>query len=154
MENASKALLVAAAVLIAIFLISLAIMIVNSNSGITDQANSTLASAEVSSFNNQFSLYFSNSTSGTAAKSLTSAILQNNSTIKSKKFSPDDHHIYLNLYPKGESKITHKWKAADLRKINNKISNTAKYKITATKCVSYPGGYYNGYLICISITEL
>ena len=46
MENASKALIIAGAILIAILLISLGIIMFNSSSGTTDQAENTSAAME------------------------------------------------------------------------------------------------------------
>jgi len=154
MENAAKALLIAAGVMVAILIISLGMSIFNSNSEITDDASSTLESTAILAFNKQFSYYFSESASGSSAKALTSKILNHNAAIGSSSFSPGEHHIYLNIYPKGESKITHRWKPSDLQEIYNKISNGARYKISTTSCTAYPRGYYNGYIICISIKEL
>ena len=154
MENASKALLIAGAVLITIFVISLAISIVTSNSEITNQASSTMETTAVYTFNQQFLFYLDDSATATTAKALTDKILQHNSVVNSSSFSPGNHHIYLNFYPKGESKITHKWKTADLKKIYNKISNGSRYKIYVTNCTTHIGGYYNGYVVCLSIREL
>ena len=154
MENATKALLIAAAVLVAIFIISLSMSLVNSNAETTNQADSALQSNSTYAFNEQFLYYFGNSVTGNKAKALTNKILYHNAAVNSTTFSAGEHHVYLNFYPKGESKITHKWKTSDLQKIYNKILNGARYKISVTNCGTYPGGYYFGYVICISIKEL
>ena len=52
MENASKALIIAGAILLAILLISLGIMIFNQASNTV--SNSGMTEAEVTSFNNKF----------------------------------------------------------------------------------------------------
>ena len=57
MENASKALLIAAAVLIVILLIAFGMRIFNSTSGTTDSLETTMSSAEAVSFNNRFNGY-------------------------------------------------------------------------------------------------
>ena len=166
MENASKALIIAGSILVAILLIGLGLSFLISGSKLTGEASSNIDSKSVTMFNNQFLSFFSDSTLGASAKSLTSKIIQHNATTstcnteyinelkKNNTFSKDDHHIYLNFYPKGEASITHKWKSSDLQVIYSKISDLSKYKIYATQCTTYPGGYYNGYLICISIKEI
>lgn len=57
MENASKALIIAGSVLIAILLISLGLVIFNSTSGVTDQATKLGETLEDSTFNSQFLKY-------------------------------------------------------------------------------------------------
>ena len=55
MENASKALIIAGAILLSILLISLGIMIFNQAQDTVN--NSGMSKAEISSFNNQFTKY-------------------------------------------------------------------------------------------------
>ena len=77
MENASKALLIAASVLIVILLIAFGVRIFNSTSGTTDSLETTMSSTEVVSFNNKFTAYLG--TQNTAkAKTLVNMILANN----------------------------------------------------------------------------
>ena len=57
MENASKALIMAGAILIAIILISLGLQIVSPNKGVTNQLGDLSSSMEVSMFNSQFTQY-------------------------------------------------------------------------------------------------
>ena len=154
MENAVKALIIAGSVIVAILIISLGVSIYTSNSDVTNEADSTMGSTAAFAFNQKFSHYFSNSASGSAAKDLVDQVFYNNLSIDSSKFSPGDHHIYLNFYPKTGAELTHKWKISDLQNISNQISNGKRYKLYATRCDTYSGGYYNGYLICISIKEL
>ena len=76
MENASKALIIAGAILLSILLISLGIMIFTqaqdtvTNSGMSDE--------EVEAFNNNFTKY-EGKQKGTMVKSLINAVLANNS---------------------------------------------------------------------------
>ena len=67
MENASKALIIAGAILLAILLISLGIMIFNQAQDTV--SNSGMSEAEVTSFNNKFLKYEGNQ-KGTMVKSL------------------------------------------------------------------------------------
>ena len=57
MENASKALLIAGAILISILLISLGILLFNSAKGTTDNASKTGDLMEMAAFNAKFKLY-------------------------------------------------------------------------------------------------
>ena len=59
MENAVKALIIAGSVIVTILVISLGISIYNSNSDVTDDANSTMWSTAAFAFNQKFTRYFS-----------------------------------------------------------------------------------------------
>ena len=154
MENATKALLIAAAILMVMLLISLTMFIVNSNSDTVDNASTELNSIAVQNFNDPFLSFFSSSATANEARALTKKVSTHNAAVNSSTFSADQGHIFLNYYPKDSTKITHKWRYEDLQKIYNQISDGAKYKISDTNCTKFPGGYHNGYIICISITEL
>ena len=73
MENATKALLIAAAVLIA-----LGVSIVSSAQDQINRSNTALDSAEIESFNSQFRSYEGAAVSGTKVRTLGRAIIQNN----------------------------------------------------------------------------
>lgn len=57
MENASKALIMAGAILIAILLISAGLIILNSTKGVTEQGRRAAKTLEVETFNSQFTKY-------------------------------------------------------------------------------------------------
>lgn len=57
MENASKALIIAGAILISILLISIGIILVNSGRNITDTGAAQMTSQEIQTFNAQFTPY-------------------------------------------------------------------------------------------------
>ena len=69
MENATKALLIAAAVLVAIIIISL---------GVTIVSGDELDDAEIEAFNSKFSSYEGTSVSGTRVKALVKTAYQQN----------------------------------------------------------------------------
>ena len=76
MENASKALIIAGAILLAILLISVGIMIFNqAQDTIT---NSGMSEAEITAFNNKF-LKYEGKQKGTIVKSLVQDVLSSNS---------------------------------------------------------------------------
>ena len=75
MENASKALIIAGAILLAILLISLGIMIFTQAQDTV--TNSGMSEAEVQSFNSKFTKY-EGDIKGTMVKSLVQEVLSNN----------------------------------------------------------------------------
>ena len=157
MENSTKALLLAASVLIVIVLISVGIKILGSTKDVTNQVDSVSGTMASSIFNSQFSSYFDNHTSGTQARALVSKIISNNAAANTSSFSLDKHQILVNLYVKSGTSPTHKWKTSELQSLSEKISRTSNYKIGITTGCGYSGcagGYHNGYIACISITEL
>lgn len=76
MENATKALLIAAAVLIAILIISLGIVIYNQASETVNSVN--MSSQEVQAFNDQFLKYDGTGKRGTEVNALIKTVLNNN----------------------------------------------------------------------------
>ncbi len=77
MENASKALLFAAGILIAIILISVAVYIVSMGNQAVDEASGTIAGMSVKSFNQKFEVYADTQT-GSQVSSLVSEVNANN----------------------------------------------------------------------------
>lgn len=80
MENASKALLIAASVLIVILLIAFGVRIFNSTSGTGEQVEGTMQTTEVTMFNNKFLPYIGTNKSKNDALSLANIIIASNST--------------------------------------------------------------------------
>jgi len=76
MENASKALIIAGAILLAILLISLGILIFNQAQDTVN--NSGMSQAEIAAFNNKFVKYEGKSQSGSVAKSVINEVLASN----------------------------------------------------------------------------
>ena len=76
MENASKALIIAGAILLAILLISLGIMIFNQAQDTVN--NSGMSQAELQAFNNKFIKYEGSNKKGSEVKALVSEILASN----------------------------------------------------------------------------
>lgn len=77
MENATKALLIAGSVLIAIVLIAVGLKILSSTSGVTKQVDDLSTTMERSMFNSQYTQYEGN-IKGTQLKSLLQKVLMNN----------------------------------------------------------------------------
>lgn len=84
MENASKALIIAGAILLAILLISLGIMIYNQAQGVVD--GSGMSEAEVQTFNAKF-LKYEGKQPGAVVKSMVQDVMANNKTNTDKKIT-------------------------------------------------------------------
>ena len=84
MENASKALLIAGAILIAILLIAIGMMVFNSASGVIDTASSSMTDQEKSIHNKKFTVY-QGQKSGSVVKQLLSEVKTNNADGHSPK---------------------------------------------------------------------
>ena len=78
MENASKALIIAGAILISILLISVAIMVISSTQGVQDQMGQQMDSTEKSTFNAQFTNYAGTNRSLSQVKSLFERVTASN----------------------------------------------------------------------------
>ncbi len=76
MENASKALIIAGAILLSILIISLGIMIYNQASGVV--TNNSMTEVEVNTFNQKFEQYFGQHVRGANVNALISAVNSNN----------------------------------------------------------------------------
>lgn len=88
MENATKALIIAAAILIAIVLISLGVFVLGQGTNLV-QENSDLTPTEVMMFNSKFEAYFGKNVSGTKVKQLIKFVNQYNKTAEK------DRHVDL-----------------------------------------------------------
>ena len=76
MENASKALIIAGAILLAILIISLGILIYNQAAGVVN--NNAMSEVEVQQFNQKFTQYEGTNVKGAQVNALLNQILQNN----------------------------------------------------------------------------
>lgn len=76
MENASKALIIAGAILLAILIISLGIMIFQQASGVVN--NNAMSEVEISTFNQKFEQYLGSRVRGANVNALLNAIRTNN----------------------------------------------------------------------------
>ena len=90
MENASKALIIAGAILLAILLISLGIMIFGQAQDTVN--NSGMSQAQISSFNNKFIKYEGEQT-GSVVKTLVNEIIASNAdeSLPDVKFNDNDN---------------------------------------------------------------
>lgn len=80
MENASKALIIAGAILLAIVIISLGLIVVNNVRNVTDNTN--LSEQEIQSFNAKFTSYEGTSVAGSRVNSLIQQVIATNQATK------------------------------------------------------------------------
>ena len=78
MENASKALLIAGAILIAILLIAMGVKVVSSTSGTTDSVYGKMNATEIEMFNNKFLPYAGSGKTAIQVKSLANLVIAHN----------------------------------------------------------------------------
>lgn len=85
MENASKALIIAGAILLAIVIISLGLIVVNNTRGTVDSAN--MSEQEIQTFNAKFTPYEGSGISGTRVKTLMQTVIASNQANSEKTVS-------------------------------------------------------------------
>ncbi len=83
MENASKALLIAGAILVVILIIAAAMFITNSAKGTTDQAMLSMSTQEIDAFNMKFTMYEGEQT-GANIKALVGTLISNSNVNKNE----------------------------------------------------------------------
>ncbi len=138
MENASKALIIAGAILLAILIISLGIMIYNQASGVVN--NNSMTEVEVTTFNQKFEQYLGDKVRGANVKSLINAVNTNN-------MSTDDASKQVTLVGGGNLAFTGGATTGDFKAT---IKTGSTYKVE----VSQNNGKTKGGLISsITITE-
>ena len=142
MENASKALLIAGAVLIVILLIGIGMLIYSKSTGVIDTAASTMNSQEIQSFNSQFTPY-EGTQKGSSVKSLISTITANNATYQNETDKKVTITIGVGDLQEGigENKVE---SAEQMSGVSAKISTSHSYKVTFTE-------YKNGLISNIRI---
>lgn len=148
MENASKALIIAGAILLSILLVSLGIMVYTQAKGTVNDAD--LSSEEVQTFNNKFTTY-SGTQTGSTLNALMDAVASSNGT---KSLHP------ILVHAKGGASSAVYW-----GKANTKVTPAGEGEISPNKTNSYPNysrtdSYVvsfkydaNGYVCVINIAD-
>ena len=132
MENASKALIIAGAILLSILLISLGIMIFNQAQDATK--NSGMSQAQVSTFNNKFSKYEGKKISGSEVRGLIQEIIASNGDEDNKNAKPA--------------------RTISVAGAITDTNNTAKIKASKSYEISLTKYNTEGYVTEITITEV
>lgn len=128
MENASKALIIAGAILISILLISVGVLIMNSTNGVTSGMGGSARAMEMQTFNSQFVSYGGDAVSSSQVRSLVSSVITSNA-------ENENHPVLVatkgpgfkagtSLYNSGTSD------AANLAKINQGLKSTYRFKVS------------------------
>ena len=114
MENASKALIIAGAILVSILLISVGI-IINSTGKMTDQVGTSADKMAIDTFNAQFTSYEGNAVSSNQIRALVSGINSSNGSNEATS-SADEKYVELAwtspLTGVGDLKTTKKYKVS------------------------------------------
>ena len=95
MENASKALIIAGAILLAIVIISLGLIVVNNTRDTVDSAN--ISDQEIQAFNNKFTAYQGTKVSATRVKTLIQTVIASNQANPEKKVKVNDAETATDL---------------------------------------------------------
>lgn len=133
MENASKALIIAGSVLIAILIISLGLFIFKSTSGTTDQTQELGKTLEVQQFNSQFLKYCGNSVKGSQVRTLCEVIIAHNANSSAK----------VGINSEGNTTAT------AISQYRNGISTNKSYKVDPTIIDGK-----TGLIKCISVSDV
>lgn len=78
MENASKALIIAGAILLSILIISLGLMIFNQAKEVVSGSSGSMTEVETSTFNSKFEAYAGDKISGSNVNALLNAVISSN----------------------------------------------------------------------------
>lgn len=136
MENASKALIIAGAILLAILLISLGIFIFSQAQDTV--TNSGMSQAETSAFNTKFTKY-ENIRKGSVVRSMIQEVIASNAD---ENNSSAGRKVKIILKEKGKETVTLEENSIT----SSKISNSKSYNVEVT-------GYTKGCVSEITITE-
>ena len=139
MENASKALIIAGAILLSILLISLGIMIFNQAQ--TTVQDSGMSKANIQTFNNTF-LKYEGTKSGTDVKSLIQEVISSNA-----QDTADNTGRQVVIYLEGTQQTSPS---------TSSIQSAGKYKVTIPDGNDANTGGYDkaGYIKRINITKV
>lgn len=83
MENATKALLIAGSVLIAILLIAMGVRLFSSTTGTVDSAEKTMDATAITTFNSQFAGYLGENISASKVRTLQQKVIASNAVNQS-----------------------------------------------------------------------
>jgi len=120
MENASKALIIAGAILLSILIIGLGMMVFTNAKNALDGAN--LDAEKIDAFNLKFENYLGESVKGTNVRSLCDLVKSSNAT------QEDESQIAMTYGTSGEGVTSQ----GDIQTLKNGIKAGKSYKVTAT----------------------
>lgn len=143
MENASKALIIAGAILISILLISIGIMLINSGRSVSETGAASMDSYKLQTFNSKFTMFEGDSKKGSDIKDVFNTVAASNASdvehqVEIKLVTPVGGSDKTMYYPKG-THAEDECSAADL-------SMTGQYKVTCN--------YTDGFVTEIEIDKI
>lgn len=149
MENASKALIIAGAILISIVLIAVGVMVVNGANGAINQAINNMSDSEKQMFNSRFTSYEGNQ-KGSSVKALLNSIVTSNAdeeapVLVSVECSAKGVNPALNVsLKKGESDSNAIQTASNsISTCRSQLTNSGNYVVT----FEYTGGVISKIII-------
>lgn len=164
MENASKALIIAGAILISILLIAISMYIYNSASGTINNAASKMSEQEKSVYNSSVSSYIGTGKKGVDVKSLLDAIIASNNnnagdsgkfiSVKTEEFADDEDKDVVNIVLGTEEEAglvdnddstVNDW-SDKMSRLKSAVNMGKRYDITAK--------YSSGLVTMVTIKEL
>ena len=129
MENASKALIIAGAILLAILIIGLGMTIFNQARDTLSQAN--LDQETIAAFNSKFDNYISDKLKGTDVRTLCDLVRNNNLAVDMSTTFPISIDVGGKKVTAKDEK-TAKESASKINDAKNSVVKGATYKVTAT----------------------
>ena len=147
MENASKALIIAGAILLSILLISLGIMVYNQAKGTVNNAN--LDSEETQTFNSKFLSYTGNRKSASDVNSLIQAVNANNTANPTTRIILQFNSMTPNTHYTGTAPATASATNAGLTSAT--VSSGFTYNVTYTLVNANSTFQKSGYIGTITI---
>ena len=123
MENASKALIIAGAILLAILIIGIGIYVFNNANSSVEEIGGSMSTVEIQSFNSQFESYQGKNKSGTQVKTL----LQNVVAVNSQH--DDSRKITINIRNMASSNIENSHSQAQISPAITEISSTERFTV-------------------------
>lgn len=121
MENASKALIIAGAILLAIVIISLGLIVVNNTRNTVDTAN--LNEQETQAFNDKFVHYEGTDVVGSRVKTLLQTVIASNQASGNK--------VSITYIDKSNgTKVDNKSESSDISTASSYVTTNGKYNVT------------------------
>lgn len=148
MENASKALIIAGAILLSILIIALGVFVFNQAKGA--MSNTGLDDQKAAAFNQKFEAYEGKKVSGSQVKALIDIVRTNNNT---KDSANADNTPVVTIKTSGCSGVTDDdWNDSyNLSTLKNAIASTSTYTVKIT--ANYTSGATNGYVKEIQLSN-
>lgn len=112
MENATKALIIAGAILVSILIISIGIVIVNAGMGVQDVATGKMDAQAIQAFNSTF-INYGGEQRGTSVRTLLQAIIANNAANK-------------------DTQVTISGLGTDPNTVMSEVRSSSRYTVTIT----------------------